>query len=51
MSYYYLKDFNEAEDIVQDIFVKIIEQKKVQELRNVKSYLKTAVHNASLKRK
>lgn len=49
LSYFYLKDIDEAEDVVQDIFVKIIEQNKYEELRNIKSYLKTAVRNASLK--
>lgn len=50
LSYYYLKDINEAKDVVQDIFVKIIEQNKAPELKNINSYLKTAVRNASLKR-
>ncbi len=50
VSYYYLKDINEAKDVVQDVFVKIIEQKKISELKNSKSYLKIAVRNASLKR-
>ncbi len=50
ISYYYLNDINEAKDVVQDIFVKMIEQNKSAEIKNIKGYLKTAVRNASLKR-
>ncbi|MDO5979782.1 RNA polymerase sigma factor [Flavivirga spongiicola] len=50
LSYYYLKDINEAKDVVQDVFVKIIEQNKLKELKNSESYFKTAVRNTSLKR-
>jgi len=49
-AYYYLKDINEAEDVVQDIFVKIMEHGKIDEIENAKSYLKIAVKNASLKK-
>ena len=50
LSYYYLKDINEAKDVVQNVFVKIIEQKKLRELKNSENYLKAAVRNASLKK-
>lgn len=50
ISLFYLKDINEAEDVVQDIFVKIIEKKNLDEIKNLNSYLKIAVKNASLKR-
>lgn len=50
MSFYYLKDINEAQDIVQEVFVKVIERNKVQKIINVESYLKVAIRNSSLKR-
>lgn len=49
-AYYYLKDISEAEDLVQDIFVKIIEQHKVEQVNNMVGYLRAAVRNESLKR-
>lgn len=49
-AFYYLKDIHEAEDVVQDVFVKIIEQNKLKDIGNLKSYLRIAVRNASLKR-
>lgn len=49
-AYYYLKDIKEAEDVVQDIFVKIMEHGKLDEIKNAPSYLKIAVKNASLKK-
>lgn len=50
MSCYYTKDIKEAEDIVQDVFVKIIEKQNQLVIKNLDSYLKAAVRNASLKR-
>ncbi|WP_242094373.1 RNA polymerase sigma-70 factor [Aestuariivivens sediminicola] len=49
-AYYYLKDINESEDVVQDVFVKIIEQNKLNEIDNIKGYLRISVRNASIKK-
>lgn len=48
MSYHYTKDMSEAEDVVQDVFVKVLEKK--DEIHQLKHYLTVAVKNASLKR-
>jgi len=50
ISLFYVKDIKEAEDIVQDVFVKILERENQAEIRNINFYMKTAVKNASLKR-
>lgn len=50
VSFFYTKDIKEAEDIVQDVFVKIIEKQNQHQIKNLNSYLKAAVRNASLKR-
>lgn len=50
VSFFYIKDIKEAEDIVQDVFVKIIERQDEIVIKNLNSYLKIAVRNASLKR-
>lgn len=50
MAQYYLNDFDEAQDVVQGIFFKLIQQDNKATLLNPKSYLKVAVRNESLKR-
>ncbi|MDN3667579.1 sigma-70 family RNA polymerase sigma factor [Algibacter miyuki] len=50
ISLFYVKDIKEAEDIVQDIFVKILERENQDDIINLNYYLKKAVKNASLKR-
>ncbi|MEO8253225.1 MAG: sigma-70 family RNA polymerase sigma factor [Flavobacterium sp.] len=50
MSFFYTKDIAQAEDLVQDIFVKIIDRKDQNQIKDLSSYLKIAVKNASLKR-
>ena len=50
ISFFYIKDIKEAEDIVQDVFVKIIEKQNEHQIKDLNSYLKIAVRNASLKR-
>lgn len=49
MAFHYVKDSFEAEDIVQDIFAKIIANTP-REISNFKAYVFTAVRNESLKR-
>ncbi|MDO6736384.1 sigma-70 family RNA polymerase sigma factor [Wenyingzhuangia sp. 2_MG-2023] len=48
MSFFFTKDIAEAEDVVQDVFVKIME--KQDQIKELENYLKVAVRNASLKR-
>lgn len=48
ISFFYTKDIAEAEDVVQDVFVKIME--KQNQIKDLENYLKVAVKNASLKR-
>ncbi|NNE75950.1 MAG: sigma-70 family RNA polymerase sigma factor [Pricia sp.] len=49
-SYSYLEDMAEAEDVVQDIFVKILDMQKLDDILDLKKYISTAVRNASLKK-
>lgn len=50
LSYYYVRDMAESEDIVQDVFVTIISKNKFATIIDFKSYLRTAVRNATFKR-
>lgn len=50
ISLFYTRDIKEAEDIVQDIFVKILERDKEHAIIDINNYLNVAVRNASLKR-
>lgn len=50
LSYSYLGSMDEAEDIVQDIFVNVLLKKQETKILNLKGYISTAVKNASLKR-
>ncbi len=50
ISYFYLKDINEAQDIVQEIFIKLIERNKEQKVVDIEAYLRVAIRNSSLKR-
>ncbi len=49
-SYSYLENMDEAEDVVQDVLVKILERQDKEEILNLDSYIKAAVRNASLKK-
>ncbi|UNY98758.1 RNA polymerase sigma-70 factor [Zhouia spongiae] len=48
VAYYYVKDADEAEDIVQDVFARIIATGKDRKVENLKAYIFTAVRNQSL---
>ncbi len=50
LSYSYMEDMSEAEDLVQDIFVKILNRDNYDEIRNLKKYINTAIRNTCLKR-
>jgi len=50
LSYRYLENMPEAEDMVQDVFVKILMRKRHNEIINLKSYIGTAVRNTSIKK-
>ncbi|MGM5469991.1 RNA polymerase sigma factor [Flavobacteriaceae bacterium LMO-SS05] len=49
-SYTYLHSMDEAEDVVQDIFVKILTLENRNEILNLKSYVYAMVRNHSLKK-
>lgn len=49
ISYFILKDKDEAEDTVQDVFVKVLLRGKETEIENLKAYIATAIRNKSLK--
>lgn len=50
LSYSYIENMSEAEDMVQDVFVNILNRKQKNEIINLKSYISTAVRNTSLKK-
>lgn len=48
-SYQYVQDEDTSKDIVQEVFVKLLEKKRIDHILNIKSYLYKAVINESLK--
>ncbi|TSE05699.1 RNA polymerase sigma factor [Aquimarina algiphila] len=50
LSYSYIENMSEVEDMVQDVFVKILRRKPKNEILDLKNYISTAVKNNSLKR-
>ncbi|WP_366182428.1 sigma-70 family RNA polymerase sigma factor [Flavobacterium ovatum] len=50
LSYSYLKDKEEAEEIVQDVCAKILLKKKEEEILNLKAYIIVAIKNSCLKK-
>lgn len=48
LSYRYTSSMDVAEDIVQDVFVKVLTKEEIQKIQNAKSYIWTAVKNKSL---
>ncbi len=50
LSYYYVEDMDEARDIVQDIFVSLLDKNDLHHVKNTNAYLKKAVSNLSIKR-
>ncbi|MEC3965273.1 RNA polymerase sigma factor [Flagellimonas halotolerans] len=49
-SFAFLHNMDEAQDVVQDVLVKIISGNKLEGIANPSSYIKVAVKNASLQR-
>ncbi len=49
LSYSYMEDMSEAEDMVQDVFVKILNRSRNTEILDLKSYIRVAIRNTSLK--
>lgn len=49
-SYSYLKNMDEAEDLVQDVFVKILSINHKKEILNLKGYITAMVRNSSIKK-
>lgn len=50
VSYVYLQNKVEAEEVVQDVCVNILLRKQSTEILNLKAYITTAIKNRSLKR-
>jgi len=50
LSYSYLHDLDDAKDVVQTIFIKLLQKKEHKAIDNLKSYINTAVRNESLKK-
>ena len=50
LSYSYLGDMSESEDVVQDACIKILNRKKQNEIKDLKSYISVAIRNLSLKK-
>lgn len=50
LSYSYIENMSEAEDMVQDVFVNILKRNSDKEIIDLKNYVSVAVRNTSLKR-
>ncbi|HEA29553.1 MAG TPA: sigma-70 family RNA polymerase sigma factor [Leeuwenhoekiella sp.] len=50
LSFSYLGDLDDAKDVVQNIFIKLLQKEQHEPFRNLKSYICTAVRNESLKK-
>ena len=50
LSYSYNGSIPEAEDVVQDVFIKILNRKQPNEIVGLKSYISRAVRNTILKK-
>ncbi|MGS2762652.1 sigma factor [Sinomicrobium sp. M5D2P9] len=50
LSYSYVGSMDETQDIVHDVFVKVLLKKQEKEISNLKNYISTSVKNTSLKR-
>ncbi|MFI8379409.1 sigma-70 family RNA polymerase sigma factor [Leeuwenhoekiella sp. NPDC079379] len=48
-AYGYVLDKDNAKDIVQEVFVKLLELDDIDHINNLSAYIKTSVYNASLK--
>ena len=49
ISLHYVNNLEEAEDVVQEVFVKLISKNKFIEIQNYEAYLRIAVRNSSLR--
>src|SRR5690606_9585883 len=49
LSYSYLGSMDQAEDIVQDVFVKLLMKGEISNILNLKAYIWKSVKNSSLK--
>ncbi len=49
IAYSYIENMIEAEDMVQDVFVKVLNRKRDTEILDLKNYISIAVRNTSLK--
>ncbi|MCF4102213.1 sigma-70 family RNA polymerase sigma factor [Gillisia sp. M10.2A] len=49
LSYSYVKDFDQSQDIVQDVFLRIMEKGNYAAIDNFEAYLKTCVYHDSLR--
>ncbi|NDV44720.1 sigma-70 family RNA polymerase sigma factor [Flagellimonas sediminis] len=50
LSFAYLHDMQAAEDVVQDVMVKMLTRKEVYKIEGLSNYIKVAVKNASLQK-
>ncbi|WP_031428299.1 RNA polymerase sigma factor [Flavimarina sp. Hel_I_48] len=50
LSFSYVKDLDDAKDVVQNIFIKLLQNDTYASCNNMKSYIFTAVRNESLTR-
>src|SRR5690554_2812186 len=49
LSYSYVSHMDQAQDIVQEVFLKILTRKNASEILNLKAYIWNSVKNTSLK--
>ncbi|MCK0130838.1 sigma-70 family RNA polymerase sigma factor [Flavobacteriaceae bacterium F08102] len=49
LSYHYTDDINEAEDIVQDVFIHLLNKTKLDTVKSIEAYLIVAIKNNSLR--
>ncbi len=50
LAYSYVQDLDDAKDVVQTVFTKLLQKKEYRTIENFKPYINTAVRNESLKK-
>ncbi len=50
LSYSYVQDLDDAKDVVQTVFAKLLQKNENRTIENLKPYINTAVRNESLKK-
>lgn len=50
LSYSYTRNMAESEDVVQDVFIKILNRKQQNEIKDLKNYISISVRNTTLKK-